>query len=413
MTYRALRAAGFQGRVHLPGEERYELERLPWNRRFDPRPALVAEPTGAEDVRAAMAVARDHGLQVSVQSTGHGAVTSDEGGLLLHTSAMGRVSVDPHARTATAGPGALWSDVIAAAAPYGLAPLSGTPWVGVAGYTLGGGTGWLSRKYGYAADSLVRAEVITADARLVTVGPDHHPDLFWALRGGSGNFAIVTELTFRLYPVERLFAGMTLHPFERAADTLAAYRDWAADEPDESNTAVMLMRRPDGGRVLAVRAVWLGADPSLKPLLEAAGEPIGGEMREMTFEEAGLALAGPPRPPMAMTQHIELAEDLPDDLIGALLESESEAVEVRHWGGAMARPDADAGPIGHRDVPFSIISAGEPADVGEHATGGTFLNFLADPGRTASAFTPENHAWLIQVKKAWDPDRVIRAGHTI
>ncbi|MER6946203.1 FAD-binding oxidoreductase [Nonomuraea sp. NPDC000554] len=417
MTYRALRAAGFQGRIHLPGEERYELERLPWNRAFDPRPDVVAEATGPEDVRAAVQVARALGLPVSVQSTGHGTVSSAAGGLMLRTSGMARVTVDPSWRTATAGPGALWSDVIAAAAPYGLAPLSGTPWVGVTGYTLGGGAGWLSRAYGLAADSVVRADVVTADGEPLTIGPDEHPDLFWALRGGGGNFAVVTALTFRLYPVERVFAGMTLHPVERAADTLAAYRAWAPDESDESNTAVLVMRLPDGGRALGVRAVCLASAEEarrlLAPLLDAAGEPVGGGMAELSFAEAGTAIAGPPSPPMAVSQHFDLVEDLPDDLVGALLGSGARAVEVRHWGGAMARPGADAGPAGHRDVPFSVLTMGERVDLKGHATGGTFLNFLTDPSRTASAYTAGDHARLAQVKKAWDPDRVLRPGHAI
>ncbi|NUR85192.1 MAG: FAD-binding oxidoreductase, partial [Nonomuraea sp.] len=302
MTNTALRAAGFQGRISLPGEQRYEQERLPWNRRFDPRPGIVAEATCAADVRAAVLVAGEHGLRITPQSTGHGTITSAEGGLMLRTSQLSRVSVDPHAATATAGAGALWSDVIAAAAPYGLAPLSGTPWVGVAGYTLGGGTGWLSRKYGFAADSLLGAEVVTADGRVLRVSRDAEPELFWALRGGSGNFALVTELTFRLYPVERVVAGMTFHAFERAADTLAAYRDWAWDEPDELNTAVMVMRMPDGNRALAIRAVCLDDSAELlRPLLDAAGEPLNGGLAELSFAEVGTALAGPPRPPMAMT----------------------------------------------------------------------------------------------------------------
>ncbi|WP_327090857.1 FAD-binding oxidoreductase [Nonomuraea sp. NBC_01738] len=205
--------------------------------------------------------------------------------------------VDPLTRTASAEPGALWSDVIAAAAPYGLAPLSGTPSVGVTGYTLGGGAGWLTRLYGYAADSLLAAELVTADGELLTADADSHPDLFWALRGGSGNFGVATRLDFRLYPVERVAAGMTMHAFDRAGDTLAVYREWAMKQPDTLNTAVILIRMPGGPPMLALRVVSVeDAGRTLAPLLEAAGEPISGGLAEMTFARA-------PRPPADGAEH--------------------------------------------------------------------------------------------------------------
>lgn len=163
-----------------------------------------------------------------VQATGHGTRVPADGGLLLKTSGMATVLVDPDRRIALVGPGARWADVLAAAGPFGLAPLSGSsPTVGVAGYTLGGGVGWLSRRYGFAADNVTRAEVVTADGRIVTARADRNADLFWALRGGGGNFGVVTRLEFRLYPVARVYAGTVTFPASRAADLLAWYGEWA------------------------------------------------------------------------------------------------------------------------------------------------------------------------------------------
>src|SRR4051794_1667166 len=228
-TYAAVRRLrrSFAGSVLVPGDDRYDAARRPWRPGLDPRPVMVAEAQDAADVRAAIVTAREHDLPVAVQATGHGTIVPSDGGVLIKTSRMAGVLVDPGRRIARAGPGARWRDVIAAAAPFGLAPLSGTaPSVGVAGYTLGGGVGWLSRRYGFAADSLVRAEVVTADGRVRTASADRHPDLFWALRGGSGNFGVVTSLEFRLYPVAQVYAGTAYFPIGRAGETLARFRDW-------------------------------------------------------------------------------------------------------------------------------------------------------------------------------------------
>ena len=437
------------GTVLRPGDRDYEAARLPWNRRIDPRPAVVVEAGTPEDVRLGVLVAREQGLPFAVQSTGHGTLVPSDGGLLLKTSRLSAVEIDPERRTARVGPGALWSDVIAAAEPYGLAPLSGTPSVGVAGYTLGGGAGWLSRKYGYAADSVLRAEVVTDEAEVVVADAEQNPDLFWGLRGGSGNFGVVTSLEFRLYPVGRVFAGMSFYPVERAQETLVRYREWAGDERDELSTAVMLLQLPPapelpemlrGRRVLAIRAFFLGsrseAEWHLDPLLEVAGSPLVDGFRSKTFAEAGEAIA-PAHPPMAARQQFELFRELSDSVIDRLCEAAGEgvdsplsAVEVRHWGGAPARPGPDAGPVGHRDAPFSVIATALldgaadrwyaeevvdslAADLRTAATGGSFLNFLTDPAKTRTAFTADDYRRLVNVKQTWDQDNFFRLNHNI
>jgi FAD/FMN-containing dehydrogenase len=363
-----------RGGIFRPGDDRYDFERRSWHLAIDPRPAIIVEAADRADVRACLVAAREHGVPFAVQATGHGTLTPADGGVLVKTSKLVAVEVDPQRRTARVGPGTRWSAVIDAAAPFGLAPLSGTASIGVTGYTLGGGLGWLSRTYGFAADSLIRTEVVTADGRVVAASAGEHPDLFWALRGGGANFGVVTSLEFHLYPVAWVYAGMSLHAIDRAPATLARYRDWAGEEPDQLTTAVTLLQMPPapevpepvrGRRVLAVRALYLGeAEPAerlLRPLLDAAGPPIMNGFRSMTFPETS-TITGPPPPPTAVAQHLDLFRELPDAALDVLLDTAGEgagspaaAVELRHWGGAMSRPSPDAGPAGHRDLPFSAL----------------------------------------------------------
>jgi hypothetical protein len=420
---------GFYGALHLPGDPGYDEARRPLNPSLDPRPAIVAAATGPRDVQTAVIAAREADLPVAVQATGHGLRTSYTGGLLINTSAMSSVLVDPDRRIARVGPGATWGQVIAAAAPFRLAPLSGSaPSVGVTGFTLGGGVGWLSRKHGFAADSVVRADVVTAAGQRIAASADRHADLFWALRGGGGGFGLVTALEFRLHPVARVYAGTTYFSVDRVAETLTTYRDWVADAPDELSTAVLLTRVPDsddvpaalrGRPALALRLMHAG-DPAeterlIEPLRAAAGPALVEGFRAAPY--VGVAMGG------TAPRHLDLLERLPNDVIDFLVEAAADdglgisTIEIRHWGGAMARPAADAGPVGHRGVPFSVIAdSADPALVETlrpHATGGTFLNFLADTSRTASAYTPADQRRLGTVRAAYDPDDVFRLNHRI
>ena len=381
----------------------------------------VAAATNAAEVRAAVLAARERNLPVSVYATGHGTIVANDDGVQIDTSAMAEVLVDPDRRVAHVGPGARWAQVLAAAAPFGLAPLSGSHAdVGVAGYTLGGGLGWLGRRFGLASDSLLRADVVTADGELVRATADRNGDLFWALRGGGGNFGVVTALELRLFEVPQVYAGTALFPIARAGAVLEHYRDWGAELPDELSTTIVLVREsPDPGiegPVLAVRAVYAGPRPdalaALRELWDVAGPALAGDFRETRFADVALGGTAP--------RSFELYRDLPDALIdtaiGTIMTGAANAVDVRLWGGAIARRGAGAGPAAHRDVPFSITVDGPPeaaAPLARHATGGSFLNFLKDTTRTESAYTPANWARLRDVKRAYDPDNVFRVGHTI
>jgi FAD/FMN-containing dehydrogenase len=414
----------FGGPLHVRGDETYDAQRAALNPAFDSRPAVVAEATTPADVQAAVRVARDHNLPFAVHATGHGTFIPSDGGILVKTSRMAQVLVDPDRRTARVGPGARWSDVIAAAAPFGLAPLSGSaPSVGVAGYTLGGGVGWVGRAYGFAADSLLRVDIVTADGRHLTASQGVHTDLFWALRGGGGNFGVVTALEFRLHPVAQAYGGASYHPIDRAADTLAFYRDWAATQPDELTTTVVLVQQSPkseiDGPVLAIRSFYVGSpaegERALRPLRRVAGDAIVDEVRPMTYPDAATVGGTPPR-------QFELYDALPDSLIETVVDAVAgerptiSAVEVRQWGGAMAWNGADAGPVGHRDTPLSFTidgSAEAAAPLAAYATGGSFLNWLHDPARTADAFTAANYARLREIKRAHDPSNLFRRGHNI
>ncbi|MGN9845499.1 FAD-binding oxidoreductase [Nonomuraea sp. H19] len=414
---------GFAGAVHLPGETGYDELRRSLNPSVDARPALVAEAHGVADLRAALLAARANRVPFAVQATGHGTHAPCDGGVLVRTSPMASVLVDPLRRIARVGPGARWGEVIAAAAPFGLAPLSGSASsVGVTGYTLGGGLGWLARKHGFAADSVVRAEVLLADGRHVTASASSHPELFWALRGGGGGFGVVTSLEFRLYPVSRVYAGFAYFPIEAAAETLEAYRSWIDDAPGEISTAIVLKRMPadapaplSSRHVLMLKVLHAGeaaeARRLLAPLWRAAGPALVDEIRETTYADA--AMGGTPN------RHMDMFDTVPGEVVDILVRAAEQAqtVEIRHWGGAMGHPGPDVGPVSHRSTKLSVIVDTVVPGLAEalrpYANGGTFLNFLSDPGRMAAAYTGADHRRLREVKRAYDPDGFFRVGHVV
>jgi FAD/FMN-containing dehydrogenase len=402
----------FRGPVVVPGDDAYDAARATWAGGIDQRPAAVVEALGADDVRAAVVAARDLGMELAVQGTGHGTYVPADGSLLLSTRRMDGVLVDPDRRIARVGAGARWEQVIAAAAPFGLAPPSGShASVGVAGYTLGGGVGWLARKHGFGADNLVRAEIVTADGRIRTVSAEQEPELFWALRGAGRNFGAVTSLEIRLAPVSRVYAGTATFPAERAQDLLAAYRELAPASPAELMVNAVLR-----GDAAGIRAVYLGGAGegarALQPLLEAAGTPFERSFREMTYAEtAGVGSTAP--------RNFELFDELSDRAIAAAAEAVAgggaDEIEVRTWGGATACSEGN-GPVGHRDVPFSMTIAGPAeaaAPLAAHATSGSFVNFLHDTAATHRAYTPADFARLRELKLRYDPDNVFGRTHNI
>ncbi|GAA1569731.1 FAD-binding oxidoreductase [Kribbella hippodromi] len=394
-----LLGAGFNGAVRLPGEPEYDEQRRSVIPSVDSRPLVVAEAYSRSDLQAAVRAARHHGVPLAVQATGHGTRVPADGGILLKTTPMTTVLIDPERRIAKVAPGARWGAVLDAARQFGLAPLSGSHRdVGVTGYTLGGGVGWLARKYGFAADSVIRAEVVTADGHVVTASAEQHPDLFWAIRGGTGNFGIVTSLEFRLYPVREVHAGIVYYGIDRAAAILRRYREWTATIPNDLSTAVVLTRVPGTEqRAVAIKVMYAGAaeiaEHLLKPLFEVAGPRLAGELK--TIEYADAAMGGTP------ARHLDFLDTLTDEVIDIVAELEDAMVEVRHWGGAMAHPGPGAGPVGHRSAAYSLIIDREVGELPD--SGRTFVNFLGDPSRAGSSYAAADLDRLRRVKRAYDP----------
>jgi FAD/FMN-containing dehydrogenase len=406
------RRAGFRGPIQLPGDEGYDAARATWAGGIEQFPAVVAEALDAADVRAAVLAARAHRMPLAVQGTGHGTYVECDGGLLLRTSGLDAVHIDPERRIARVGAGAVWGQVIAAAEPFGLAPPAGShAAVGVAGYTLGGGVGWLARKQGFGADNLVRAELVTADGKIVSASAGERPDLFWALRGAGRNFGVVTELEIRLAPVATVYGGTAFFGIERAHALLAAFRDLAPHHPDELTVNAVIARDRVG-----LRAVYLGDAESgrraLAPLLAAAGEPVEQSFREITYAETeGIGSTAP--------RQFELFAALPDDVLATAIHTVAsggaDEIEVRHWGGATTRALGN-GPVGHRHVPFSMTIAGTPAGaaaLAARATGGSFLNFLHDESETERAYTRADYARLRELKRRYDPENRLGSTHNI
>jgi FAD/FMN-containing dehydrogenase len=366
----------------------------------DPDSALVVEARSPADVRSAVLSARARGLRVAVRATGHGTFTEPSWDtVLIDTSPMRSVLIDPERRTARVGPGVVWGEVIEAAAPFGLAPVSGTnPTVGVTGFTLGGGHGFLARTYGLAADNVISADVVAADGETLTAREERRSGLFWALRGGGGNFGVATSLEFRLHPVREVFGGVARFDRGLAPHLLARFREYAM--PRELNVSVVLT--PDA---VALRGIYAGnteaAWRALAPLF--LGEPFSDTFRTMPYSETSTIGGTAPR-------RFELLRDVPVDAILRTAENAS-AVEIKRWGGAIPRGDA---PAGHRHVPFSVTIDGEDiAPLTPHVTGGSFLNFLKDTSRTRDAYTAPDLERLLDLKRAYDPGNLFGVGHGI
>jgi FAD/FMN-containing dehydrogenase len=364
------------------------------------RAAFVVRAASAADVRRAVLIARARRLRVAVRATGHGTFAEPAPDtLLIDTSAMRSVLIDPERRSARVGPGAIWGEVIDAAARFGLAPVSGTdPTVGVTGFTLGGGHGFLARRHGLAADNLISADVVIADGELLTARKDRRSGLFWALRGAGGNFGVATALEVKLHPVGEVFGGIARFDRGLAPHLLMRFRDYSM--PESLNVSVVVT--PEA---VALRGVYAGAADdawrALAPLF--VGEPFSDTFRTMPYSETATIGGTAPR-------RFELLRDVPVDAILRTAET-AQAVELKRWGGAIARGNT---PAGHRHVPFSVTVDGEDVTpLAPHITGGSFLNFLKDTARTRDAYTAADLERLLELKRAYDPDNIFGVGHSI
>jgi FAD/FMN-containing dehydrogenase len=437
--------------ILMPGDPGWDDARRAWNLAVDQHPAAIALPESAHDVVVAIGFARERGLRVAAQGTGHNArpLGSLEDTVLVKTARMRQVTINPVARIARAEAGAVWHEVVEAAAEHGLAALAGSsPDVGVVGYTIGGGISWLGRSYGLAANNVEAIELVTADGRLVRADACTEPDLFWALRGGGGSFGVVTAIELRLFPIAEVYAGQLWWPGESASEVLQAWRNLTqSDPPEEFTSATGVMRFPAApdipghlrGRSFAIiTVIHLGApaeaDALLAPL-RALG-PVTDTVQ--TIPAAGLLHLhmDPDHPVPSVADWLMLAS-LPAEAIEEFVRAFGSeacqalmAVELIHVGGEMKRTRPGNGALAAIDADYALfaggmaptaqaVSAVASAVTAAHAAMSPwaarqmYLN-LADTRRDPASFwTPEAYDRLRRIKAAVDPNDLIRSNHPV
>jgi hypothetical protein len=443
----------FGGEVISPGDPGYDEARLVWNAMIDKRPGLIARPRDAADVAAAVDFAREQRLPVAVRCGGHsvaGKGVCDEG-LLIDLSLMKGVRVDPERKTARANAGVLWGEYDKETQAFGLASPGGrVTTTGIGGFTLGGGYGWLSSKYGLACDNLISAEVVTADGRLLTASETENEDLLWALRGGGGNFGVVTSYEFRLHSVgPTLVGGMLIHPLERAGDVLRAYRDYVDEGPDELATAFALFPAPpepfipeqlQDKTVLGIIACHCGdveeGERVVRPLREI-GPPAVDLVGPMPYTDLE-ALLDPTAPPgWRWYNSGEHLNGLTDQAIEVLtghaprdLAPLTQIIVFRH-GGAVSRIGEGETAFSNRESAYLLHPLAawmDPADDDRHIawlrglvrdmepfkTGGVYLNFSPEGDEhLLSGYGREKYARLVALKERYDPANIFRFNHNI
>jgi len=439
-------AASFSGVLVTPGDEAYEEARKVHNGLVDKRPALIARCRGTADIVEALGFARDSGLEISVRGGGHNvagrAVT--DGGLMIDLSLMKGIHVDPRARTVRAQGGVIWREFNRETALHALATTGGIiSTTGIAGLTLGGGLGWLMGKYGLAADNLLSVELITSSGEVVSASEGEHPDLFWALRGGGGNFGVASSFQYRLHPLEQVFGGLVAHPFDAAGEVLRFYRDFTATVPDELAVIGALVHAPDGSGVpLAACAICHAgsldrAQSDLEPLLKL-GSPAMVQVGPMPYPAANMMLDDAyPRGALNYWKS-KFVQELSDDAIDTMIDrfaacpSPMSGMVIEQFHGAVTRVDVSETPVPHREPGYNFLITSEwidPGATGEnidwarqtyaalqpHLLQRRWLNYLDDDEASdavRAAYGP-NYERLTRVKAKYDPDNLFRLNHNV
>ncbi|RLK54983.1 FAD-binding oxidoreductase [Actinokineospora cianjurensis] len=454
----ALREAAFdldsrlRGDVLLPDTPGYAEAIAAHNQTAPHRVAVAVVAADAGDVRDAVAFAAAHALPVAVQATGHGPSTTADDGLLIVTRGLDGVTIDAAARTARVEAGARWGKVVAAAAKEGLAPPNGSsPLVGAIGYAIGGGVGPLGRANGYAADHVRSFDVVTADGVALTASATSEPDLFWALRGGKGNFGVITAMEIGLFPVTRLYGGGLFFEGDNAAEILRTYRDWTTTTPEELASSIAFIRFPDldvfpeplrGKYIAHIRVFYFGSAEDGERLvtpLRAIGTRLIDTLADLPYTEIG-TINNDPTEPGPYYERSTLLRSLDDaaldtliDLIGPDANSPLLAVEVRQLGGAFTREPATPNAISFRDAAFSLFLASVPtpdkvteavdyqttvlSTMSPWTTGGPYLCFIGshetDEATVRAAYEPAVYQRLREVKRQYDPTNLFRVNHNI
>lgn len=437
-----------RGAVVVPGESGYDDARTVWNAMIDRKPALIVRCVGAADVLRAVRLAREYGSLIAVKGAGHNIAGSAvcDGGLMLDLSPMRSVHVEPWNRTARVEPGATLADLDREAQAFGLAtPLGINSTTGVAGLTLGGGFGWLSRSFGHSIDNLLSVDVVTAAGELEHASSEENADLFWGLRGGGGNLGVVTSFTFRLHPVgPMVLAGLVVYPFDQARDLLHKYRAFVATAPDALTVWTVLRKAPPlpflpvevhGKEVVVFPMLYVGdvaeGERIIAPL-RAFASPLGEHLGPVPFT-AWQAAFDPLLTPGArnywkshdFSELSDAAIDLMLEYAGTLPSPECE-IFIAHLGGAAGRVAPDAMAYPHRDATFVLNVHGRWRDAADdeacigwakrffaatapHATGGVYVNFMtADEQDRVRAAYGANYDRLAALKAKYDPDNLFQ-----
>ena len=410
---------------------------------IDKRPALIARCAGSDDVRTAVRFAHEAEMPVSVRGGGHGVAGNAlcDGGLVIDLSAMRRVQVDPKNRRAYADGGATWGDFDRATQVFGLGTTGGiVPSTGIAGLTLGGGIGYLNRKYGLACDNLVSAEVVTADAQSLRADAEENEDLFWALRGGGGNFGVVTSLEYELHPVGPVLGGEIVFPLDQAKQVLRFYRDWSTSAPDELRADATLLAGPEGP-ALDIIVCWCGSiekgETVLKPL-RSCGSPIADHIAAVPYETVQNILTPVFQPGFFHYWKAGFFQSVSNEAIDALVDFFAgnlpgffAAIAIEQLGGAVSRVTPQETAFGHRDASHSVLVLRmwqEPAEsdaniawarrayrtVEPFLKNGVYVNYLGEEGdaRVREAYG-QNYDRLARIKKNYDPTNFFRANQNI
>jgi FAD/FMN-containing dehydrogenase len=429
--------ASHRGEIISAGHSQYEQARRVWNAMIDRRPAAIARPRGAADVIAGVAFARAHDLPVAIRGGGHniaGRCVCDDG-LVIDFSDMKGIRVDPARKTVRAEPGLRWTEFDRETQAFGLATTGGTIGdTGIAGLTLGGGFGWLEGRYGMTVDNLIGADVVLADGRLVHASAAEEPDLFWALRGGGGNFGVVTSFEYRLHPVGPLIiGGMVAHPFARAAETLKFFAEFLRTAPDECVAAAVLMTGPDGHKACGIAVACVGdlaeSERVVKPL-KTFGPPVLDVIGPMPYLAQQQLIEAAMPPNLLNYWKAEFLQDITDDVIRIAVDAFERAPSplssillfpIRGQASRVA-PDATAFPH-RRGYHLGIYSLWDDANRNDAniawvretwramqpvATGGVYVNELGDDegvDRVQVAYGL-NYARLQRVKASYDPENV-------
>ncbi len=439
------------GRVATPDDSDWDQTRMGWNLVADQRPEAVALVESGDDIAATVRFAAENDLRVAAQGTGHGAVAlgSLEGTILVKTERMKGIEVDPGSQTARVEAG-VWSlELAQAAQQHGLSSLPGSsPDVGVTGFNLGGGLSWFGRRYGFACNRVRAIELVTADGEPRTVDAENDGDLFWALRGGGGDYAVVVSLHLDLVPVADAYAGALLFPAELGADAVRAYRDWAASVSEDVTSVVRFLRPPDlpdvpeplrNTPLLTIDGACIGSreegEAAFAPLREL-GEPIMDTFDQIPPEGLCRIHMDPEQPVPGLGHHRTLRE-LPDEAIdtfvslaGADSGTPLLLTELRQLGGALGRPADGAGALTHLDADWVMLGIGLPMtpELGEAIEGhldrlheamepwaadGGYFNFAERSCDADAILPPDVCARLAEIKRKWDPDGRIVGNHAV